>query len=84
LKMITSKTVLSSFYKMQDHLALHRELGDDEKSTNLYIIFNYIKQQEKVNELLDLYRLGYSGSILSFIAYRDKIKKLEKELKTNG
>ena len=44
---------------------------------------DYILQQEKQDKLLELYRLGYSGSILSFIAYRDKIKTLEKELKQN-
>ena len=51
-----------------------------EYNSKIGYIQNYILQQEKQDELLELYRLGYSGSILSFIAYRDKIKELEKEL----
>jgi len=47
---------------------------------NVGIIQDYVIQQEKFNKLLQLYRLGYSGSILSFVAYRDEIKKMEREL----
>ena len=61
-------------------LYLHGKYDEAYKTLN-----NYISQQEKITELLDLYRNFqyhvYSGNVSPRDRLNEKIQKLEKELK---
>ena len=54
---------------------------------NFYIIVDFINQQEKVNELLGLYRNHHyhllQGNVAPMLRIRDKIFNLESELNDN-
>ena len=51
------------------------------KEDNMYVVVDFITQQEKVNELLELYRnLSMETRVKEREIYWNKINKLETEL----
>lgn len=64
-----------------------KEVRRSLKEDNYYIVVSFIDQQEKVDELLGLYRNHHyhllQGNVAPMLRIRDKIFNLESELNDN-